>query len=275
MSTTRGIFESSANPEGQSPFAAGYDPSSPFIPAPRTDSPFAAVDDTDISRYEDGGKISKLPERRRMADLPHPSAEPSEGFGYDAPAPTLGTLPFHPLAASPFVPVSPPTSRPPQQATRPAPFTPVEKSPAALPPGFNPPTWPSATAATAPSLSQAPSAASRETDSSSIRQLELRAIFGLDREMSQDEILQRARSLPGIRHCARVNPQDMATIDATRQVLAGLGFNSGPLHLTVGSVPVDFIREGNVLLAIQTEGNFGPGVRETLMLMARELGRMA
>lgn len=93
--------------------------------------------------------------------------------------------------------------------------------------------------------------------------------------MSEEEILQRARSLPGIRHCARISSQHMATIDATRQVLASLGFNSGPLHLSVGSIPVDFIREGNVLLAIHTEGNFSPGVRETLMLMARELGRMA
>jgi hypothetical protein len=45
------------------------------------------------------------------------------------------------------------------------------------------------------------------------------------------------------------------------------------LKLYAGSVPLEFIREGPVLLAVQTDGGFAPGVRETLMIVARELGR--
>ena len=114
---------------------------------------------------------------------------------------------------------------------------------------------------------------SSQSDSFSIRQLELRAIFGVDREMSPDEILQRSRALPGMRNIARVSPQDMTTIEALKQLLPNLGFGTGALKLYSGSVPLEFIREGPVLLAVQTDGGFAPGVRETLMIVARELGR--
>ncbi len=112
-----------------------------------------------------------------------------------------------------------------------------------------------------------------QSDSFSIRQLELRAIFGMDREMSHDEILQRARTLPGMKNVARVGAQDMATVEALKNLLPSLGFGSGGLKLYAGSVPLEFIREGPVLLAVQTDGGFAPGVRETLMIVARELGR--
>lgn len=115
---------------------------------------------------------------------------------------------------------------------------------------------------------------SYESDSRSIRQLELRAIFGVDRELSADEILQRARALPGIRHVARVPAADSGTIDALKRVIAGLGFGAGQVKLYCGSVPIEFIRESNVLLAVQNDGTFAPGVRETLMIVARELGRL-
>ena len=53
------------------------------------------------------------------------------------------------------------------------------------------------------------------------------------------------------------------------------GFGGGGLRIYAGSVPLDFIREGSVMLAVQTDGGFAPGVRETLMLVARELGRIS
>lgn len=112
------------------------------------------------------------------------------------------------------------------------------------------------------------------SDSRSIRQLELRAIFGVDREMTADEILQRSRALPGMKNIARVRPQDMSTIDAIKSLLPTLGFGSGTLKLYSGSVPLEFIREGGTLLAVQTDGGFAPGVKETLMIVARELDRM-
>ena len=103
----------------------------------------------------------------------------------------------------------------------------------------------------------------------------MRAIFGVDREMNPDEILQRSRALPGMRNIARVSPQDMGTIEALKHLLPNLGFGSGGLKLYSGSVPLEFIREGTVMLAVQTDGGFAPGVRETLMLVARELGRLS
>lgn len=113
-----------------------------------------------------------------------------------------------------------------------------------------------------------------QSDSFNIRQLELRAIFGVDREMNADEILQRARALPGMQNLARMSSQDMATVDAVKKLLPALGFGSGALKLYSGSTPLEFIREGSVMLAVQTDGSFAPGVRETLMIVARELGRI-
>lgn len=112
------------------------------------------------------------------------------------------------------------------------------------------------------------------SDSQSIRQLELRAIFGVDREMNPDEILQRSRALPGMRNIARVNPQDIATIEAIKNLIPSLGFGTGNLKIYSGAVPLEFIREGSVMLAVQTDGGFAPGVRETLMIVARELNRI-
>lgn len=91
--------------------------------------------------------------------------------------------------------------------------------------------------------------------------------------MSPDEIMQRARALPGIRQISRVSGSDVAAVDAMKQVIANLGFGGGGLKLYAGSVPIDFIRESGVMLAVQTDGGFAPGVRETLMIVARELSR--
>ena len=93
--------------------------------------------------------------------------------------------------------------------------------------------------------------------------------------MNVEEILQRSRALPGMRNIARVSQPDMAALEALKHLLPNLGFGSGGLKLYSGSVPLEFIREGSVMLAVQTDGGFAPGVRETLMLVARELGRLS
>lgn len=111
-------------------------------------------------------------------------------------------------------------------------------------------------------------------DSSGIRQLELRAIFGIDRELSADEIMQRLRALPGIRNLARVGEDGLGAIDALRRSLAGLVQGGAPLRILLGGAPVEFIREGKVVLAVMNDGSFAPGVREKIILAARELGRM-
>lgn len=316
MSTNnRGIFETFPNPpaSGQdSPFAVAPDaagdaaPASPFAAAPRQDSPFTVVDDKPSTGADSADKQTKLPERRKT-DSPFQMAEPSEGFGFEAPPKQFGANPFEsapatpspfstpaqPAAASPFAAAEPqrPAVSPSTQAAiaaftdwqepaapAPAPAATVQ-TPAQVPSAFAPAAQP-APAAPAPAFAApaSPSAPAKteepQSDSFHIRQLELRAIFGVDREMNAEEILQRSRALPGVRNLARLNPQDMASIDAVKNLLPNLGFGGGALKLYSGSVPLEFIREGSVMLAVQTDGGFAPGVRETLMIVARELGKL-
>jgi hypothetical protein len=314
MNTNRGIFESFPNPPASrpdSPFAvapeaASEQAASPFSVAPRQASPFTVVDEAAESKGSEFGKPVRLPERRKV-DSPFQVAEPSEGFGFEAPS--AAASPFEVAPSAPAAPVSSPFSTPAQAApaspfsaeparTSSAPtqaaiaaFTNWQEPAASVPPPFSQPARvepqqpvPSAFAPesqqpSAPQSAPAPAPAAAQEDASqsdsfNIRQLELRAIFGVDREMTADEILQRSRALPGMRNIARVGGSDMATIDALKNLLPALGFGGGALKLYSGSVPLEFIREGSVLLAVQTDGGFAPGVRETLMIVARELGRM-
>jgi hypothetical protein len=286
MSNNRGIFENLSDKPSSSPFSVVHEPaaaapsSSPFTAVQPGSSPFAAVDPAP--------KSSKLPERRKP-ESPFQVPDASEGFGFEA-APSSS-----PFAAAPFeaAPSASPFAAAPMETSRPAAASPFSTEPASSVPSWPPQATPApvqftpvATPAPAPAPAQRPpvqptpattpvSRGAEESDSFSIRQLELRAIFGVDREMSSDEIMQRARSLPGIRHIARVSQQDIGAVDAIKQVIANLGFGGGGIKLYAGSVPVEFIREGSVLLAVQTDGGFAPGIRETLMIVARELGRTA
>jgi hypothetical protein len=308
-------------------------PASPFTAVARQESPFMVVDDAAEARTGEFGKPVKLPERRKV-DSPFQVAEPSEGFGFEAPAPAFAASPFDAapaapaaFAPSPFstpaqvVPASPftvaaetqpPAVNPTQAAiaaftnwqepppvpaaAAPAPQAPAPPAqpafveapaqviapPAQVPSVFaqtpQPTPAPQAAPAQPAPAAQAPAAQPQADDSQSdsfnIRQLELRAIFGVDREMNADEILQRSRALPGMRNIARVGSNDMSTLDALKNLLPRLGFGGGALKLYSGAVPLEFIREGPVMLAVQTDGGFAPGVRETLMIVARELGRI-
>ena len=272
------------------------------------------VDEPPPLKAADGGQAVKLPDRRK-SDAPFQVAEPSEGFGYEAPAKGYSAAPFEtppaaqPAAASPFSlapqqpaasPFSAKTSRVASPSTQaaiaafgswqepataapvsPSPGEPVSSvSPAAAAPAVETPVVPAQVpSAFAPVTPSAPAAMdsfdASQSDSFSIRQLELRAIFGVDREMNVEEILQRSRALPGIRNIARVSQQDIGALETLKSLLPNLGFGGGGLKLYSGSVPLEFIREGQVMLAVQTDGGFAPGVRETLMLVARELGRSA
>ncbi|MBC7981370.1 MAG: hypothetical protein H7Y36_12475 [Armatimonadetes bacterium] len=307
MSTTRGIFETFPNqaatsaspqPPAASPFAIASDNGShpapsPFAAAPpapvKKEALFAVVQEDAIP---DDAKALRLPDRRKAPESPFQISEP-QGFGFEAPPQALKANPFE--APRPVPPIQ-------HQPPAPSPFS-IEKPPA--PAAHNPAPnafggWPQAEAgpfhapameappslvaaepsafshapAPAPQIAPPPIAANpSNSDSYSIKQLELRAIFGVDREMTHEEIVQRARSLPGIRQIARVSEQDIAAVDALKLVISNLGFGSSPIKLYSGSVPIEFIREGRTLLAVQTDGGFAPGVRETLMIVARELTR--
>ncbi|WP_193212777.1 hypothetical protein [Luteolibacter marinus] len=117
---------------------------------------------------------------------------------------------------------------------------------------------------------QVPAAPSREP----VRQLELRAIFGVDRELSERELIERSRLLPRVVNVARVPDDSVAVVDQARHILGGLGFGESVLQMVCSDEPLVFIREGKVRLAVQTDGGFAPGVREKLIIVARELDSM-
>jgi hypothetical protein len=254
MSTNRGIFDIFAKSS----------------PSPQT-SPFSIADDAETQKAEDAVKspvasspfaaTSELPETRKI-ESPFAVAEPPEGFGFEAPAKPVAASPGEP-APTEFPPLSPPV-----QPLGSSPFSQSAESP------FK--TWqeptPAAPYVASPTQPVASHGSDFLTDSSSIRQLELRAIFGVDRELTSEEILQRARGLTGVRHISRVAEREVAAIEGLKNLLPALGLQ-GPFKLLAGNAPVDFIRDGQVFLAVQTDGGYAPGVRETLMIIARELGR--
>jgi hypothetical protein len=283
MNSSRGIFEPQEGfapaPPAKSPFAVADDGpgASPFAVLSEPESPFASMKDEHPTRLAaEPGRPAKLPERRPAGgDMPSAEARspfaaevaPVSPFESAAPAssPFGATPPPVPAAApasSPFAFAQ--EAAPAAEAASPAP-APAAPAPAAVAP-------PAATPAPAPAA--AVESDSFESDSRTIRQLELRAIFGVDRELGAEEMLQRARGLSGIRHVARVPAGENATIDALKRVIGSLGFPAGQVKLVCGNVPIEFIREGSVMLAVQNDGSFAPGVRETLMIVARELGRL-
>lgn len=294
MNSSRGIFEPQEGfapaPPSKSPFSVADEgpASSPFAIVSEPESPFASMKDDHPARAAvDPGRPAKLPERRPAAGEAPPldarspfASEPLAQSPFDAPAASVS--PFG--STPPPVPASAPASSPFAFAQEPAPAAAPVAAPAAAPVEAVAAAAPvAATPAPAPAAAPAPVAApaaapaesdSYESDSRTIRQLELRAIFGVDRELGAEEMLQRARSLSGIRHVARIPAADVATVDAFKRVIGSLGFPGGQVKLVAGSTPIDFIREGGVVLAVQNDGSFAPGVRETLMIVARELGRL-
>ena len=113
-------------------------------------------------------------------------------------------------------------------------------------------------------------------ENSGFQQLELRAIFGVNQPLSQSEIIQRARTLPGIRNVSLVSADDSTTLSNFRQALQGMGLgNSQDLKLSSGGGSVDFITEGGSTVAVLHEGGYSPGVEETLIIVTRELAKLA
>ena len=263
MSKDKGIFEPQegfASPP-KSPFSVDESASNPFAaPAEAPASPFAVEGEEEATRLK--------PEEEPAS--PFASGQGKSPFGFEPPAaassspfaaesaekaPEASASPFGLDEAAPKKEESPfgqPEEKPAAVAS--APVEPVQSTPVAAPASH--------------------AGDSSESDSTSIKQLELRAIFGVDRELSETEILQRAGSLPGIRHLGRVSSADIGAVEGIKRVLGNLNFGGGQVKLYSGSAPIDFIREGGVMLAVQTDGGFAPGVRETLMIVARELGRM-
>ncbi len=108
------------------------------------------------------------------------------------------------------------------------------------------------------------------------QQLELRAIFGVDHALDQQEIIQRARTLPGVRNVAVVGAHEASALSNFRQAMQGMGFgDSNQMKLNAGGGDIDFLSEGGTTIAVLHEGNYAPGVQETLIIVAREIGKLS
>ena len=106
-------------------------------------------------------------------------------------------------------------------------------------------------------------------------QLEIRAIFGVDHDLSHQEIIRRARALPGIQNLTTVDPRELEALDTLRASFSRWGFGDGEsLVMSCPGGLVDFICSGETSLAVLNDGEYPPGVRETLIIVARELDKL-
>lgn len=112
------------------------------------------------------------------------------------------------------------------------------------------------------------------TPDGEIPQLVLKAIFGVSEEMDRNEILRRARALPNIRSVNLVGRPESEAIAVLQKSIGALGLGDEPLTLRVGDSDIDFIKEEGLTLAVLTNGGYAAGIRETLIIVARELARL-
>ncbi len=113
------------------------------------------------------------------------------------------------------------------------------------------------------------------SDDTELRQLELRAVFGVEDELTRQEILHRSQSLPGIVTLSELSDSEIRAIEQLNHICQRFDSTNAPLKISTGTTTIEFIRGGEAILAVQTAGAFRPGVRETLILVAKELGRLA
>jgi hypothetical protein len=114
-----------------------------------------------------------------------------------------------------------------------------------------------------------------ETINSETKQLELRAIFGVDHELSHQEIMQRARGLPGIIHVCKVNSKEADALEVLQGCASKLGLEDE--ESIVMSCPegfIDFMKMEGTSLAVLRKDKYAPGVRETLIICVREMDKL-
>ena len=127
-------------------------------------------------------------------------------------------------------------------------------------------------AAPAPAATPAPGG---PLPSDETKQLVLRAIFGVDRELTHQEILQRARSLPGVKNIAPVGSEAAGALAKVRDLAGSIGISDpSDIVLSCSEGVFDFINAGKTTLAVVREGNYSAGVRETLIIIAQEIDKL-
>lgn len=287
---------SAQKPAAASPFAAvaPAEPESPFgfaaeeaaperpqakLPEKRSQAPLPAADDNPFL------SAAAAPQAEAPAEPAAPAASPftAESTAFEAPAAQPAAKPrpeafgeaepSNPLAGLAAEPAKAPASQP---EPAPKPVQRLEPEAQAAPQSQ---AQPRAQEAPAQSFSSAPAANPASASSAgtpSTRQLELRAIFGSESEMTRDEILTRAKALPGIRELTVVGPGETAAVQTIGDVMSRFGFGgNGSWQMTCSGGVVDFVSSETTTLAVLREGRYAAGVWETLMIVARELGKLS
>ena len=102
-------------------------------------------------------------------------------------------------------------------------------------------------------------------------QLILRAIFGVGRDLNRDEVLKKASELPGIMSVKLLGPAERAALRVLRDGIQDLGVS---LDLVSKDASVDLIHGEATTLVVFYEGEFRPGVREILTIVARQFSEI-
>lgn len=102
-------------------------------------------------------------------------------------------------------------------------------------------------------------------------QLILRAIFGVGRDLNRDEILKKASELPGIMSVKLLGRAERAALRVLRDGIQDLGVS---LDLISKEASVDLIHGEATTLVVFYEGEFRPGVREILIIVARQFSEI-
>lgn len=103
-------------------------------------------------------------------------------------------------------------------------------------------------------------------------QLILRALFGVTKELNEEEILKHAGKLAGVERVAVIERDVSAAFFEFTNALASNGFGTSVgLSLQSADGQVDLIDESGLTLVVARKENYRPGVRESLIIVAREL----
>lgn len=238
------------NPFGESPANGTPDPKNPFQFAAG-----GAKTETPPSPFEiSSSNPFAAPEKAKEEEKPKQGGEGFEMKGFPEEPKPMGQLEAAPV--EPAKPAPPAVPAKPEAKTEPA-------KPAPAPP------------APAPSSIPAPSPLSDGLPTTETKQLVLRAIFGVDHELSHQQILQRARTLPGVKNLSAVDAEAIAALGKVRSLVGSIGLGSADdLVLSNSEGVFDFISAGSTTLAILRDGEYAAGVRETLILIAQELDKL-
>ena len=202
-----------------------------------------------------------LEERLRKISLPSSSTDPDSVFGGGEPSPIRLMEPMEGFAIpSRAGTVLKPVTQTPE----------IDKpDPLAMPGPFPQSTTRLLTEPDVPlSADQDPVPLLQPVDES---QLILRAIFGVGRDLNRDEILKKASELPGIMNVKLLGRAERAALRVLRDGIQDLGVS---LDLVSKEASVDLIHGEATTLVVFYEGEFRPGVREILTIVARQFSEI-